>query len=159
MLVISTSVVDTVEHKTYSNILHHRLYKGIQLDRFGLLLGHRFGLHLFGWGKGLHRKHAFQSHILRMTMICFCAERSMRITFFFFCFCFEYSPHLHRHEHLDQQWLFEVNCLLTSLHLLCSGSWSMRAVFLLNETKSEDCSSCPRSTPRPLAGVWVAGVE
>jgi len=139
--VIST-LFGALEHRTYSNILYCRLYKGIQLDRFGFLFGHRFGQLVFGWWE-ISTPKACLPILYFKDGLNLLLGRKINENNLFLCFIFEYSVHLCRHEHLNQQRLFEVNRSLTSLHLLCSGSWSMQAAFLLNEIKSEDVLRLP----------------
>lgn len=107
---ISTSVVGTVKHKTYSNILHCRLYKGIQLDGLGLLLRNQSGLHVLGREKDPHQKMGGHDLLLQRV------ENNLFVILAMLLL-FDYHVHLHKHKNLEKS-----PCLKWMSLLVCFNS-------------------------------------
>lgn len=92
---IPPSVVGTVKHKTYSNILYCRFYKGIQLDGVGLLLCNQFGLSVLGRDKDPYQEMDGHDLLLQRDENNFFVILALLLLF-------EYCVHLHKHKNLEK---------------------------------------------------------
>lgn len=113
---IPTSVVGTVKHKTYSNILYCRFYKGIHLDGLGLLLCNQSGLRVLGKEKDLYQE--MDGHDLPLQR-----DKNNLFVTLALLLLFEYCVHLRKHKNLEESPCLKVMSLLVHFNActLCLG--------------------------------------